>query len=558
VSDGKVTTLTINTSNAYNNVVLQAKRLKKGLKIPLHLARHVLAKGPYYCDDWDDLISRINNGSPDEHVRLLSSLPGCQIATAYFGDNLDRITRTISQHLLINTNLAGLYETARAVFLMSGKPMSLADMVPCLPTLEWEPSDLGPDPYAVMYASTLINGVSFRVIATRIYLPRYFNFDAEVRCSPECAEPWGEKIKIMWSGPHAWYDAARAYLVAPEDDVDVELALPDEVLDEKMREHALWFQSAMSLMPGRGEYLDDDDDQLIPYLSSRGTYALFGFPTNASDTGRHPPFEVPMARTAYWGSELLAVEDRPLCLDWCRTFAKLDDSEYGEYANHLRTTVLTHPDCDLKALRPRHSTCLFFLRPATAFDIRQAMAIELSADEGEEIFVLKSDHPRVAEVVIGNIAEKRVAVDWTHSAGARYVMELDVSEYRELTGFSLALDVHEGRRAMHAWNLVSGSILTENHGCKTLHLLLQPVLFSLIQTVGKKVLVDAVIHGLVIRRPAGFACGLERLPSWIDKAPRLSPEIANMFDQASRPDPSRSFFDLLRSTRRTVYARDNY
>lgn len=306
-----MTTLTSSSGNAYNNVVLQAKRLKKHLKIPLHLARYVLAKGPYHCDDWDDLISRLNTGNPDDHVRQLSSLPGCRVATGYFAHNIDRIARAISQHLLTNTNLAGLYETVRAVFLMSDKSMSLTDMVPCLPTLEWEPANLGSDPYAVMFASALINGVPFLLVATRIYLPRYFNFGAKVQCGSECAEPWGEKIKIMWSDPNAWYDAARAYLTAPEDDFDVELVLPNEVLDDKMKEHSQWFESAMSLMHGRGEYLDDDDDQLIPYWGPGGTYAMFGFPSNAGDVDIRPAFEVPMARSAYWGSELIAVGDRP-------------------------------------------------------------------------------------------------------------------------------------------------------------------------------------------------------------------------------------------------------
>ncbi|QDQ82312.1 hypothetical protein [Paraburkholderia megapolitana] len=553
-----MTTLTSSSSNAYNNVVLQAKRLKKHLKIPLHLARYVLAKGPYHCDDWDDLVSRLNTGNPGDHVRQLSSLPGCHVAVGYFTHNIDQIARAISQHLLTNTNLAGLYETVRAVFLMSDRSMSLTDMVPCLPTLEWESANLGADPYAVLYASAFINGVPFRVVATRVYLPRYFNFGAEVQCGSECAEPWGEKIKIMWSKPNAWYDAARTYLTAPEDDFDVELVLPNEVLNDKMKEHSQWFDRAMSLMHSRGEYRDDDDDQLIPYWGPGGTYAMFGFPSNLCDVNGRPAFEMSVARSAYWGSELIAVGDHPICFDWCKTFPKLSGSEYAEYAEHIRTSVFTHPETDLNALCPRHSSCLFFLRPATAFDIRQAMAVELRADAKEEVFVLKSDHPRVAEAVLGSVAEKRITVDRTPSTGVRHVLELDVSEHPELSSLSLTLEVNEGNKAEHAWNMVSMSIVMKEHTSRTLYLLLHPALFSLMHAVGKKVLVDAVSYGLVIRRPAGLASSLERLPKWTDKAPPSSPETVNMFDRATRPDPSLSLFDLFRRMRRTIYERDNY
>lgn len=238
----------------------------------------ILARGPYRCDSWKDLESRITDGTADRRITLLSLVSANPEAISFLSGHLDDIVKSISQAVLTSSNQLSLREIVYEVFTGQRHSMSLADVCPSLPELPWEPANLGPDPHAVMFAAISVNGAVFRLVATRIYAPRYFRFDSEISVDPDVAEPYGGKVRIMWSNPRAWRDAAQAFLSAADDDWDAELALPEEELDEAMAKHASWFDRAMAVVNGADYYTDDEERRLAPYVCSHGPYAIFGFP----------------------------------------------------------------------------------------------------------------------------------------------------------------------------------------------------------------------------------------------------------------------------------------
>lgn len=54
------------------NIGLQAKRLGWLLDIPLTSAKEILARGPYRCDSWIDLESRVDSGMAGPRMISLS------------------------------------------------------------------------------------------------------------------------------------------------------------------------------------------------------------------------------------------------------------------------------------------------------------------------------------------------------------------------------------------------------------------------------------------------------------------------------------------------------
>lgn len=277
-SYGKMEFLPSSSSIQLENAVRQAKRLGRLLDLQLTSAKKILARGPYRCDSWKDLESRITDGTADRRITLLSLVSANPEAISFLSGHLDDIVKSISQAVLTSSNQLSLREIVYEVFTGQRHSMSLADVCPSLPELPWEPANLGPDPHAVMFAAISVNGAVFRLVATRIYAPRYFRFDSEISVDPDVAEPYGGKVRIMWSNPRAWRDAAQAFLSAADDDWDAELALPEEELDEAMAKHASWFDRAMAVVNGADYYTDDEERRLAPYVCSHGPYAIFGFP----------------------------------------------------------------------------------------------------------------------------------------------------------------------------------------------------------------------------------------------------------------------------------------
>jgi hypothetical protein len=550
-SNGKVTISTLKTNSAFFlNAVLQAKRLKKELKIPLNVARDVLARGPYRCRNWSDLAGRLRSTNVEAHALQLASLPDGEAARRYLQVNIKSIAHSISQNVLVNCDLVGLYQLVRLVFLGSREEISVEHVVRTLATTAWQSANIGPDPDAVLLSTASIGGSPFRLIATRIYLPAYFDFGDEVKCDPVCAEPFGEKIRIMWSDPLDWYEAARAYLVADEDDLDTELVLPTVDLDVEMAQHEHWLHRAMSRMSGKAEYIDEYDDLTVPMISTTGTYALFGF---ASETTERAPLDLPLEMNEHWGSEIVVVDSHPVYVGW----SGIGDKIYREDAARVRETILTHGDYRDSSKHRNADDRVVYLRPATNFDLRHAMKVEVTARMDEETLTLKSDDSKLAALVLAKVAAREVTVDKECIYGDRYILSLELAS-SEACGLSLSLQTQEGLDAGSYRNLIETSVWVDDEEKCQLHLSLDATLLSLVQSVGKRTLVHAVTHGLVLRRHRGFAAGLKILPGWAEQLPKTEKAVLDVFERNSPPALNLSIFDLFNATTKTKYERDNF
>lgn len=470
---------------------------------------------------------------------------------SFFEKHLGELADSISQIALTNTNRAGLYEIVYEVFTGMRRGVSLSDIFPSLLGVAWEPAKIGPDPYAVMQASARINGIVFRLVATRIYVPRYFRFVPELECDPDIAEPLGSKLKIMWSAPAKWRDAAQAYLLAPEDDWDAELVLPDDALDELMARHATWFEKSMGMIREANYYTEDEDNRLIPHLTPWGPYAIFGTPCDATSTLAKWIPKIECRVTSSMGNQLIMVDGWPLCLEWypAQGTSTEDDGAFDE-ASPIRDVAFDHLPCG-NAMPPMPELP-FVLRPATGFDVRHALKIEVEAADGEEALMLKSDVPELAKRVLDLIASRQVRVD--RRDPRRYLLVLDVSAYSEVKSLHLTLDIHWNSGFLAA-NLISESVCLDRGGERTLSLSLHRMALSLVKLVGKKPLADALAYGLIVHCPGGVADGLKVEPPWVEKLLDVDPSVASLFDC---PLPKEiTIFDLFRNARRVTYKRDN-
>lgn len=552
--------ITIHSSaHLRENATRQAKRLKNLLDLSLTTAKEVLAKGPYRCSNWGDLCARLDAANPEDHTFLLASLPGPNASKSYFSKNIRQIARSLSQHILTNTNLAGLYQTLRNVFGISDEQVTLADIACSIKPMAWQSANIGPDSHAVIYAFASINGVPIKLIATRVYLPELFKFGPEITCSGKLAEPIGEPLMIMWSNPRAWYEAAYTYLTAPEDEENLELNLPNDTLDEAMERHKQWFMHALEIWHQESIY-SDDGEEFVSYVGSEGCYLIFGLPcTQNVESGCPEVSKIFLPADVENDSEVILIDDQPLCIEWISVDRKsrTHDGDFREYFEDLRGRVFSHEDCDLDLFYLNGwDTSFFFIRPASQFDIKQFLKVDFHPEAGEEVFVLKTDHPSIASTIFEMVAAREVMMYSSMAGYTNYVIETDVSRLHDIRSFSLSLDIL-GQEWQGGYNLSTTSIVSQESGRKTLYLSLEPRLFSLVDLVGKKSLKEAVQHGLVLHRPAGFGDILGHAPKW---SGGLAPAPQELIDTFERPlwEEGIPPFELFRHARSTQYKRDNY
>lgn len=362
-------TTKIQKSSAFfqENATRQAKRLHSHLNIPLTTAKMVLAKGLYRCGSWDDLCVHLNAEKPDAHVLLLASLPSSNKAKSYFIQNLGVLASSFSKQMLTNRNLKELYELLRSVFGLPKESVNLNDILESLLVTPWQSANIGPDPDAVIHAYTSINGVRIKLIGTRVYMPEYFRYGPEVTCSPKDAEPNGN-FRIMWSNPREWYSSAYAFLTAKEDD-DLELVLPEELLDAEMQAHECWLFSALTY---NGEYTGIDD-QVIPLLLPQGPYLVFGVPTVQSTDQEH------LGTTGFsfspWSDNdavVALIDGQPISIEWITIDHKTHQHQ-GDYQARfalLLDGVFRYPDCNPElCIKKGLKASYFFIRPSMEFEI---------------------------------------------------------------------------------------------------------------------------------------------------------------------------------------------
>lgn len=377
--------MTNTPSPAYlrESIARQAKRLGERLNLKLSQAQKVLAKALYRCSSWKDLTSRLDSPNLDKHIVMLSSLPKSGDAKTYFETHFDGLSRSLSQQMLINGNLAGLYETMRYIFGIVEKPIELADIAPPISISPWRPMYIGPDPHAVIWATTNINGVPIQLIGTRIYMPEYYKFKEEISTPLDFASPYCETFKIIWSNPGAWYEAAYRYLSLPEDDEEeeVELLLPEEILDDAMKRHQEWLSRITDIWEMALTYGDHGEDFMPFVIPELGCYLVFGIPlTSPFDSEETATSTLELSGDEDNDSSVILIDGQPVCLEWIAVNSRTGkhDGRYPAYFNKLSASIFSHECCNLNAYQSHGwSDSYFFIRPVTQFDIDQCIKVEI-------------------------------------------------------------------------------------------------------------------------------------------------------------------------------------
>jgi hypothetical protein len=441
-------TTTFSPADLRENVDRQAKRLRDHLNLKLSHAQKVLAEALYCCANWTDLIRRLNSQQVDKRILMLASLPKSKDARAYFNEHLEKLSRSLIQHMLINVSLIGLYRIIRDVFAVHDRQVDLSDISPSIPIFAWQSMGIGPDPNAVIGTHININGVPIQLIATRIYMPKYYQFGEEVNYSSELAAPYYEYFKTIWSNPEAWRKTAYRYLTLPDggEGEDFELELPDEALDDAMTCHQEWLYRIAETWEISFTYGEHDEDFLPFVIPKLGCYLVFGLPSASQGYSNTTVVTAPELQGDDDNNSLLVLVDgQPLCVEWIsiNPSTREHDGQYPDYFKQLRESIFSHFECNLDAYHLNGWTnSYFFVRPVTQFDIDQCLKVEFKHEPGKEAVVLHTNHPDLATIVFNKVATRDVMIYPTEFGENNYLMELDLSHYQDINSFSLSFETH--------------------------------------------------------------------------------------------------------------------
>lgn len=553
-------TTTAHIAELRENAKRQAKRLSKRLDVPLTAAKAILAKSCYRCEGWNDLEKRLVAKHPDERVTQLSSLPRSSAARTYFAQNIRDLARSLSRHVLVSGNLIGLYDTLNHVFNVLRKPVSLSDIAVSVHVSAWRSAGIGSDPNAVLETFAVINGVPLKLVATRTYLPKYFQFGPEVTSEPSLAEPLSGTFQVMWSNPRDWYNAAYTYLMRPDNDYE-DLALPTETLNSVMEHHLGWFNRSLDVWREASSYGDHGEDFLPHVLPGLGAYLLFGFPIAVSSNTSLPPATV----VAMAGDDadndrtIMLLDGQPACLEWISASPKPRKHEgpYVKYFGKLLDAVFSHSECCLDSYGCYgHEGSYFFIRPAARRDIKQFLKVEFEPEPDGEAFVLKTDHPSLAVTILEKVATRELMTYPSGSQSLNYVVDADVSDDEQVHDVSISLEGLGGDFWLSN-HLVLSRVVGHQDGRKKLYATITPEFLSLTDLVPRRFLRDALLFGIVLHRKSGFQQRLWQPPRRC-KELRSAPEaivdvIENSLSRALDDSP----YNLFQHIKYIRYKRDN-
>ena len=532
------------------HTLLQAKRLRKRLDISLTVARNLLAQAAYRCRDWTDLQRRIAVQAGHEACLTLAQ-PGAEEFLVYLKRNEVAIAREIGRRILANTNLAGMLETVRYVFAQREQATVLQDIVPELRASTWTSAGIGPDPHAVIEAYVCIDGQFIKLIGTRVYLPQFMNMPEHLTQRAPFAVNIGEPLSIMWSDPRQWYDAACTYLDLPDDDESMqEFAEPEPVLDAAMRAHACWFQKLMRYWSDHGHY-DIENDQFEPIVMGSGTYLVFGVPASRSRDTLPPPSAINCAdgdnpRTlAHLDGHAICIES--LTLD---PATGRHDGEFPEHFESVRASLFQHA-----SYRPSDSDRVYFILPATRFDIEHSLKLEMRSEPGQEAFTIKTDRIELLELILRAVVDRKVEWFTSRSGFMRYVVTMRVPT----DGFD-GFNAHLELRGADIWsnsNLTGVTYWGRTGTTWTVHVELHEELFALTNSLGMKAIMDAARDGIVLHRPSGFRISLKTPHKWHAHLKQASSSLIEQFECQRLPVLT-SFEDLFAGWRRIKFRRDSF
>jgi len=521
----------------------QAKKLASALRISLTSAKNALARGAYRCKDWEDLAARLRQPSPEEHLVRLAELPSSPESLSYFGEFRVEIARSLAQQHLLNANLLGLIDIVQEVFAVAAEHASLQDVLPALSTSRWRSANLGPDPEAVLQAEAVVGGIAMRLIATRVYLPEYYDMGAELQ--PKYAVPHGDIVKIMWSDPQAWWQAALDY----SQDVDAEeLFLPETRLTESMERHRQFFERCLVGL-GLSRFYGSGDERIIPMMLYGSCYLVYGHPM-APKAATYVPVNdaVPPADEHCTSYRVVLVDDTPLILEWIR-FDPVMATHVGEEVNYfeqLRRGVLSQGPL-LVTDAVGGVPGLLNIQPADTFYVRHALKVEFTHEPKDLALVLKTDAEEATLQVLDFVANRKLT-SVTSSYGTNFVVEIVFRPDSEQWPPSLSLTISSQGRWSSENLFLSPKITVSGSEWRAV-IEVSPRLLKIVDIVGRKEVERAIKEGQVLRMPADFLSLVNDSPARSGHLPSTPAELLSR-----EPIP----FDAILEFRTVRYLRDNF
>jgi hypothetical protein len=485
-------------------IKVQAKRLRDLFDIDLTTAKYVLARGPYGCADWADLCTRLDQEPPLQGPLQLAELPQSPSATAYLAKHLCPLAASVSQLIISNRNLPELCEALRQIFAVPGNPVALTDVLQAITPSEWLPTDMGPDPLAVIQSRVCVNGTDLLLLGTRIFWPRLFAFDGEITVEPVTAEPFGDDLKIMWEVA-PWYQASRDYLFEYQrgDDWDdlpdfVEPLIPECT---RMQQHALWFAQCLKGWSQERHY-NDEGEEFIPFRYQGHAYLVFGVP--CAEPVMHPPLrrqyiqfpdeDSNRYQVILLGGQLLQIEmlivPKP---------AQYQDWDYADYHQALCNGLLGGAAAAGWISAPLHGWGdLLFISPACRFTLECQLRVEIKPEPNETLLTLQTDNPDLAMEVLERV-HKGDFIRYEHATfGAHYAMRFDLPVDHASVNLNLSMNCIE-QTIFHSAHLISRRVTHSDGGKQTLYCNIEPALLKLVERQPLKLLKKAIREGQILR-----------------------------------------------------------
>ncbi|WP_247258091.1 hypothetical protein [Pseudomonas moorei] len=483
---------------------MQAKRLRNLFDIDLTTAKYVLARGPYGCANWADLCTRLDQELPLQGPLQLAELPESPSATAYLAKHLSSLAASVSQLIITNHNLPSLCEALRQVFAVPGNPVALQDVLQAITPSEWLPTDMGPDPLAVIQSRVCVNGANLLLLGTRIFWPRLFAFDAEITVEPVTAEPFGDDLKIMWEVA-PWYQASRDYLFEYQrgDDWDdlpdfVEPLIPDCA---RMQQHARWFAQCLKGWSQERHY-NDEGEEFIPLLYQGHAYLVFGVP--CAEPVMHPPLrrqyiqfpgeDSNRSQVILLGGQLLQIE-----MLIVPKSAQYQDWDYADYHQALRNGLLDGAAAAGWVTAPlRGWGDLLFIKPACRFTLECQLRVEIKPEPNETLLTLQTDNPDLAIEVLERV-HKGDFIRYEHATfGVQYAMRIDLPADDASVDLSLSMDCIE-QTVFHSAHMIGRRVIQSDGDKKTLYCNIESALLILVERQPLKLLKKAIREGQILR-----------------------------------------------------------
>ncbi|BEV72625.1 hypothetical protein THUN1379_21070 [Paludibacterium sp. THUN1379] len=221
------------------------------------------------------------------------------------------------------------------------------------------------------------------------------------------------------------------------------------------------------------------------------------------------------------------------------------------------STVLSHETCDtdLYFLNGWDSS-IFFIRPASEFDVRQHLKVEAEPEQGHVAVFLQTDHPDIVGEIIDKVAVRTLVKNDSEIDPIQLYLKLDVTDHADLHSVSMGLDVR-GEIGWGGFNLITGTSVFTQGGRRILQCCISKTLLILVDVIGKKYVKKAVRDGLVLHLPEKFFSELRQEPKRCSGLRVASESVTESFSFARLEESGITAFNLFQHVDKINYRRGN-